>query len=176
MRSFFCDDNLNLKVRQRMVKSYVWPILLYGVEAWTLKVTPMNRLEAFEMWVFRRMLRIPWAERVTNRDVLKRSNTQRELLNTVKCRKISYLGHILRGSKYRLLQLILKGKIEGRRGPGRKQQSWLRNILGSGSDAKRGKTVPRCRKQGCLCHRLGDQIRHLKKKKKKKKYNIYIYI
>ena len=49
MRSFFCDDNLNLKLRQKMVKCYVWPILLYGVEAWTLKVTPMNRLEAFEM-------------------------------------------------------------------------------------------------------------------------------
>ena len=83
----------------------------------------MNRLEGFEIWIFRRMLRIPWVKRVINRDVLKRSNSQRELLNTVKSRKISYLGHILRGSKYRLLQLILKGKIEGHRGPGRKQQS-----------------------------------------------------
>ena len=112
-----------------MVKCYVCPILLYGVEAWTLKVTTMNRQEAFEMWIFRRILRIPWVGRVTNRDVLKRSNTQRELLNTVKCRKISYLDHILRGRKYRLLQLILKGKIEGRRGPMRTQQSWLRNIM-----------------------------------------------
>ena len=85
----------------------------------------MNRLEGFEMWLFRRMLRITWVESVT---YMERSNTQRELLNSVKCRKIPYHVHILRGSKYRLLQLILKGKIEGRRGLGRKQQSWLRNI------------------------------------------------
>ena len=127
MRSFFCDNNLDLKLRQRM-QCYVWPILLYGIEVWTLKVSTMNRLEAFATWIFRRMLRISWVERVPNRDVLKRSNTQWELLNTIKCRKISYLGHIVRCSKYRLLQLILKGKIKGRRGPGRKHHSWLRNI------------------------------------------------
>ena len=97
IRSLFCDDNLNLKLRQRMVKCYVWPIFLYGVEAWTLKVTTLNRLEAFEMWIFRRMLRIPRVERVTSRDVLKRSNTQRELINVVRCWKISYLGHVLIG-------------------------------------------------------------------------------
>ena len=66
-----------------------------------------------------------------NRDVLKRSNIQRELLNTTKCLKISNLAQILRGSihiVYRQVHLILKGKIEGRRGPWRKQLSWLRNI------------------------------------------------
>lgn len=128
MRSFLCNDNLNLKLRQRMVECYVWSVLLYGVETWTLKVRTMNQLEAFEMWLHRRMLRIPWTQHVTNENVLRRANIERQLLTTVKCRKTSYLGHILRGDKYRLLQLILKGKIEGRRGIGRKQQSWLRNI------------------------------------------------
>jgi len=80
------------------------------------------------MWLHRRMLRIPWTQHATNENVLRRANPERQLLMTVKCRKTSYLGHILRGYKYRLLQLILKGKIEGRRGAGRKQLSRLRNI------------------------------------------------
>ncbi|XP_025996276.1 uncharacterized protein LOC113005231 [Solenopsis invicta] len=98
------------------------------MEAWTLKTSTLNRLEAFEMWVIRLMLRISWVDRITNADVWRRSGARRELLVTVKCKKIEYLGHVLRGEKYRLLQLILKGRIEGRRGIGREKLSWLRNI------------------------------------------------
>jgi len=105
MRSFLCNDNLNLKLRQ----CYVWSELLYGVETWTLKVRTMNQLENFEMWLHRRMLRIPWTQHVTNENVLRRANTERQLLTTVKCRKTSYLGHILRGDKYCLLQKIEQG-------------------------------------------------------------------
>lgn len=111
-----------------MTKCYIWSALLYGVEAWTLKISTMNRLEVFEMWIIRRMLRIPWVDRVPNTEVLERARTQRELLTTIKCRKTGYFGHVLRGEKYRLLHLILKGRIDGRRGIGRKQLSWLRNI------------------------------------------------
>lgn len=128
MRSLFCNDSLNLKLRQRMIKCYIWSVLLYGAEVWTLKAVTINRLEAFEMWLHRRMLRIPWVALQRNEAVLDRANTVRELLTTVKCRKLAYLGHVLRGNRYRMLQLIMKGKIEGRRGVGRKQISWLKNI------------------------------------------------
>lgn len=128
MKSLYCDNSLNFKTRLRMVKCYVWSVLLYGAEAWTLKINTMNRLEAFEMWLLRRMLRISWIERVTNGRVLERAGTDRMLLSAVKCRKVAYLGHVLRGEKYRLLQLIMKGKVEGRRGIGRKRMSWLKNI------------------------------------------------
>lgn len=121
-----CD--INIKLRLRFVKCYVWSVLLYGSETWTLKVVSMNRLEAFEMWCYRRLLKISWTERVTNEAVLQRLNKERELLLTIKKRKTSYLGHVIRGEKYEVLQLILQGKIEGRRGIGRKQYSWLRNI------------------------------------------------
>ena len=114
MRNLFCNDNINLKLRQRMIKCYVWSVLLYGCETWTLKVNTMNRLEAFEMWLHRRMLKIPWTDLVSNTEVLRRARAERELLSIVKVRKISYLGHVLRGGKYHLLHLILKGKIEGR--------------------------------------------------------------
>jgi len=95
---------------------------------WTLKAATINRLEAFEMWLHRRMLRIPWVAMKTNEAVLNRASAVHELLITVKCRKVSYLGQILRGDRYHLLQLIMKGKIEGRRGVGRRQTSWLRNL------------------------------------------------
>lgn len=128
MKSFLCNHHLNLEVRQKMVKCYIWSVLLYGMEAWTLKISTTNRIEALEMWIHRRMLKIPWTAHITNEVVLRKANKERELFRTIKRGKISYLGHILRGDRYCILQLILKGKIEGRRGVGRKQMSWLRNI------------------------------------------------
>ena len=65
---------------------------------------------------------------MSNDQVLLRAGVERELLGIVKQRKTSYLGHILRGDRYSIPKLTIQGKIEGRRGPGRKQHSWLRNI------------------------------------------------
>lgn len=128
MKNVFQNPRLDLELRTRLVKCYVWSILLYGAETWTLKVQEMNRLESFETWIYRRMLKIPWTAHITNTEVYNRIGRERELLNIIKIRKTSYLGHILRNEKYHVLQLIVKGKIEGKRGLGRKKLSWLRNI------------------------------------------------
>lgn len=128
MRNLLCDKRLNIHIRDNFVKCYVLSTLLYGAESWTLKVRAMNKLEAFETWVYRRMLRIPWTDRVSNERVLHRMNKDRELLDIIKKRKTAYLGHLMRHSKYEFLQLIIEGKIEGKRGPGRRQCSWLKNI------------------------------------------------
>jgi len=122
------NRDINIKLRLRFMRCYVWSVLLYGVESWTLKITDMNKIEAFEMWTYRRILKIPWTDRVTNSEVLNRLSTEREILLSIKRRKVAYFGHVIRGPKYELLQLIVQGKIEGRRGVGRKQLSWLRNI------------------------------------------------
>ena len=127
-RKVLSCSEFDLQLRLRFVKCYVWPVLLYGVEGWTLKTSDINRLEAFEMWLYRRILKIPWTAKVTNEEVLKRVNQQRQLFDTIKERKTAYLGHIMRNEKYQLLQLIIEGKIEGKRGLGRKKMSWLRNI------------------------------------------------
>ncbi|CAG9838333.1 unnamed protein product [Diabrotica balteata] len=95
-----------------MVKCYVWSILLYSAEVWTLKVSIMNKIEVLEMWVHRPIPKIPWTARKTNEDVLRSVNKDRELLKTVKHRKMSYLGYIVRRSRYKILQLILKGTIK----------------------------------------------------------------
>ena len=79
------------------------------------------------MRIYRRILRIPWTARITNEEVLRRIVGERKLFKIIKKKKTAYLGHIMRNTKYQLLQLIIEGKIEGRRGIGRKM-SWLRNI------------------------------------------------
>ncbi|XP_045537894.1 uncharacterized protein LOC123721881 [Papilio machaon] len=80
------------------------------------------------MWCYRRMLRISWIQKVSNVRVLQRVGKNRELLQTIKQRKVAYLGHVLRHEKYHLLQLITMGKIAGKRRVGRRKKSWLRNI------------------------------------------------
>lgn len=126
--TYLLRQEIPMNLRLRVVKCYIWPILLYGAETWSLKAKSLNRIEAFEMWILRRLLKIPWVDHVSNEQVLQRARTHRQLLDIVKERKTSYLGHILRGPRYILLKTILMGKIEGKRGPGRKQHSWLRNI------------------------------------------------
>jgi len=73
------------------------------------------------MWTYRRMLRIPWTERVTNLEVLR-------ITEKVQKRKVQYLGHVMRGQRYEILQLIIQGKMVGRRSVGKRRIYWLRNL------------------------------------------------
>lgn len=127
-KKVFTNHDISLKTKSRFVKCYIWSILLYAVEVWTIKTTDEKKLEAFEMWIYRRILKIPWTAHIPNQEVLRRMNLDRQLLNTVKARKIAYLGHIMRNDKYKFLQTIIKGKIEGKRARGRREISWLKNI------------------------------------------------
>ncbi|CAH2237030.1 jg9522 [Pararge aegeria aegeria] len=103
--------------------------LYYGVEAWALTETMPRKLEAFEMWVYRRMLKISWTDRVRNSTVLQRMGKVPEVLLTIKKRKLEYFDHVMRNTKkYELLQLIVQGKVAGRRRPGRRRISWLKNL------------------------------------------------
>ena len=77
------------------------------------------------MWVYRRMLRVSWTDRMTNASVLESMEKDCEIIKSIKIRKLQYFGHIMRNSKYRILQLIIEGKIEGRRPRGRRKISWL---------------------------------------------------
>lgn len=81
------------------------------------------------MWLYRRILRVPWTAHVPNIEILRRMKKEKEVLPTVKARKIQYLGQIMRNtSRYHLLQTILQGKIPGKRSVGRRRISWLKNI------------------------------------------------
>lgn len=127
MKKVLCSHDLTLNLRMRMVRCYVFPVLLYGMEAWTLSDAMLKRLEAFEMWVYRRLLKISWVDRVRNTDVLARMNKDPEIIITIKRRKLEYFGHIMRHpDKYEILHLIMEGKINRKEAPEEEERHGLK--------------------------------------------------
>ena len=106
----------------------VWSVLLYGSETWTLKTADVKRLESFEMWVWRRMEKISWTERVSNDEVLRIVGEERMLIKTCKERQKKWVGHILRHDG--LLKDVIEGRLEGKRPRGRKRIMMLDSIKG----------------------------------------------
>ena len=104
-------SKLDLNLRKKLVKCYVWSMALYGAETWTLRATDQKRLESFEMWCWRRMEKISWTDHVRNEEVLLRVNEQRNILHEIRKRKANWIGHILRRNC--LLQQVIEGKIKG---------------------------------------------------------------
>ena len=80
------------------------------------------------MWCYRRMLRISWKNRARNEQVLLRMEKRPEIIKSIKVWKVQYLGHVMRGDRYRILKLVIEGKIQGSRSVGRRRTSWLRNL------------------------------------------------
>ena len=113
--------------RIRFIQCYVWSTLLYGIETWTISKTSQQRLEAFEMWTLRRMLRISWKKHMSNEEVLGQAGVKRSLFGTVCQRKMSFFGHIMRHDS--MQRNLLEGMVEGKRGRGRPRQQWSDNIL-----------------------------------------------
>ena len=105
----------------------MWSKMLYGCETWTISKVMRDRLEAAEMWLLRRMLRIPWTARMTNEEVRERAGVKREVIATIRARQLNFLGHILRENK--LEKLTLQGKIEGRRARGRQRMKYMDSLL-----------------------------------------------
>lgn len=129
MKRILCGHDLNLSLRIRLVRCYVFSVLLYGVESWTLTEAALKKLQAFEMWVYRRMLKISWMDHVRNEDVMRRMNKDLEVVPNIKIRKLQYFGHVMRHpEKYGTLHLIMQGKINSKRGPGRRRTLWLGNL------------------------------------------------
>ena len=123
-----CRD-LSLATKIRTVECSVFSVLMYGMEAWTLIRVIERKIEAFEMWIYPRLLKISWVDHVINDKVLRRVGKNRELLLIIKKRKLEHFGHVMRHpEKYKILHLAMQGKIYGKRGPGRRRISWLRNL------------------------------------------------
>src|SRR5206468_5891612 len=95
----------------------VWPVALYGCETWTLRKVEFDKLEAFEMWLWRQMEGINWRRKISNEEVLKRVDENRCLMKTVFKRKKNWIGHVLRGDG--LLRDVLEGRMMGKRVRGR---------------------------------------------------------
>ena len=104
-------SKLDLNLRKKLIKCYIWSMVLYGAETWTLRAADQKCLECFEMWCWRRLEKISWADHVRNEKVLLRVNEQRNILREIRKRKANWIGHILRRNC--LLKQVIEGKIKG---------------------------------------------------------------
>ena len=124
----FLRRNLNLNLKLRLLRCYVFSVLAYGCESWQFNNNVKRKLQSFEMWCFRRLLKISWRDRVSNANILARLQTERNLICNLSQRKLSYAGHVLRGSAGILHNIILEGCIAGRRARGRQRGKWSDDV------------------------------------------------
>ena len=106
-----CLILLDLELKKKLVKCYIWSIALYGAENWTLRAVNQKHLESFEMWCWGRMEKIRWTDIMKNEDAVLRVKEQRNILHETRKRKANWIGHILRRNC--LLQRVIEGKIKG---------------------------------------------------------------
>ena len=126
LRKILVSLSIGRGTRVRVLRTYVWSVLLFGCEAWTISKDMRRKLEAAEMWFYRRMLRIPWTARVTNQEVLERMGVAREMMTVIRRRQLGFLGHILRSNG--IESNCLMGMVEGRRARGRQRMKWTDKI------------------------------------------------
>ena len=97
-----------------IVKAMVFPVVMYGCESWTIKKTKHRRIDAFELWCWRRLLRVPWTARRSNQSILKEINPEYSLEGLMLKLKLQYFGHLIQKADS-LEKTLMLGKIEGRR-------------------------------------------------------------
>ena len=114
--SIFKSRDITLSTKIHLVKAMVFPEVMYGCESWTVKKAERLRIGAFELWCWRRLLRVPWTARKSNQSILKEINPEYSL--EVLIMKFQYFGHLMQRADSLEKTLIL-GKIEGRRRQGR---------------------------------------------------------
>ena len=126
MKNILTSRKLNIETRKRIIRCYILSTFLYALETWTIDKENWKRIEAFEMWMLRRMMKISYTEHVSNEEVLRRTNSKRTLKSEIIRRKLQYFGHVVRGE--RLQRRLLDGQVEGTRGRGRPRRTWMTDI------------------------------------------------
>ena len=105
----------------------VFPVVMYGCESWTIKKAECQRTDAFELWYWRRLLRVPWTARRSNQSILKEISRKYSLEGLMLKLKLQYFGHLMQRTDS-LEKTLMLGKIEGRRRRGRQRMRWLDGI------------------------------------------------
>ena len=119
-----------MPTKVRLVKHMVFPVVMYGCDSWTIKKTKCRRTDAFELWCWRRLLRVPWTARRSNQSILKEISPEYSLERLTLKLKLQSFGHLMRTTDSFEKTLML-GKIEGRRKRGQQRMRWLDGITDS---------------------------------------------
>ena len=126
-RQHIQKQGITLSTNVHLVKSMVFPVVMYGCESWTIKKAECRRLDAFELWCWRRLLRVPWTASRSNQSILKESSPGCSLEGLMLKLKLQYFGHLMWSSDS-LEKTLMLGKIEGRRRRGWQLMRWLNGI------------------------------------------------
>jgi len=122
--SILKSRNIALPTEVHLVKAMVFPVVMYGCESWTIKKAECGRIDAFELWCWRRLMRVPWTARRSNQSILKEINPEYSLGGVILKLKLQYCGHLMRRTDS-LEKPLMKGKTEGRRRRGRQRMRCL---------------------------------------------------
>ena len=125
--SILKSRDITLPTKVHLVKAMVFPVVMYGCESWTIKKAEHQRIDAFELWCWRRLLRVPWTARRSNQSILKEINPDYSLEGLMLKLKLQYFGHLM-GRTDSFEKTLMLGKIEGRRRRGRQRMKWLDGI------------------------------------------------
>ena len=125
------DNTLSTKVC--VVKAMVFPVVMYGCESWTIKKAKHQRIDAFELWCWRRLLTVPWTARRSNQSILKEISPEYSLERLMLKLKLQYFGHLMWRTDS-LEKTLMLGKIEGRRRRGWQRMRWLDGITDDGDE------------------------------------------
>ena len=123
----FKSRGITLPTKVHLVKAMVFPVVMYGCESWTVKKAERRRIDAFELWYWRRLLRVPWTARRSNQFILKEISAGISLEGMMLKLKLQYLGHLMRRVDS-LEKTMMLGGIGGRRRRGRQRMRWLDGI------------------------------------------------
>ena len=122
--------DITLSTKDCLVKAMVFPVVMYGCESWTIQKAECCRIDAFELWCWRRLLRVPWTTRRSNQSILKKISPGCSLEGLILKLKLQYSGHLMLRADS-LEKTLMLGKIESRRRRGRQRMRWLDGITNS---------------------------------------------
>ena len=128
--SLLKSRDITLQTKIHIVKAVVFPVVMYGCESWTIKKAKHWRIDAFELWCWRRLLRVPWTARRSNQSILREISPEYSLEGLMLKLKLQYFGHLMQRTNSSEKTLVL-GKIEGRRRRGWQRMRWLDGITDS---------------------------------------------
>ena len=128
--SIFKSRHITLPTKVHLVKAMVFPVMMYGCESWTVKKAEHRRIDAFELWCWRRLLRVPWTAKRSNHSILKEISPGISLEGLLLQLKLQYFGHLM-GRVDSLEKTLMLGWIGGRKRRGRQRMRWLDGVTDS---------------------------------------------
>ena len=145
LNNIWKDRGIPTVLKVQLLKSLIWPVMMYGCEAWKLRSDEVNKINAAELWFYRRLLRVSWTDKRTNESILSELKTERILAIEIDKRRLRYVGHAVRHKNTSLMSTVLMGRVEGKRKQGRPAKNLPGNLIDASGCSGLQAMVDKCR-------------------------------